>query len=129
MSYSEATFTTNFLKWLAREKVDGTAVFELKLAKGKSLPFSAIKDHQLRNLKLAQKMLVYKIPDAGYDQKPFDCFQICKAEAFIVVIFYKKGQREFIVIPIDTWIHEMRASARKSLTKERAEEIGLICKL
>jgi len=129
MSYSEATFTTKFLKWLVNEKIDGTAVFELKLAKGKSLSFSTVKDHQLRNLQLAQERLVYKIPDTGYDQKPFDCFQLHKAEAFIVIMFYKRGQKEFIIIPIRAFIREMRNSTRKSLTEERAKILGIICKL
>jgi hypothetical protein len=123
----EKDFQTKFNKWLMHNwSVGGVSgAFELKLEKGKSLPFSAVKDHQERALSLAKHHgLVYKIPDGNFEQKPFDVFILSQAAAFVVLQFYRHGQKEFIMINIDNWLKEKATSKRKSLTEERAKEIG-----
>jgi hypothetical protein len=66
---------TIFNHWV-KEKFKKTACFELKHCKGKSLPFSDVKDHQVAALVAASdKGLVFKIPDLGV-QNPFDCFSL-----------------------------------------------------
>jgi hypothetical protein len=127
MAYNEAKFQTEFNKWLSRQNWPGTFVCELKVCKTKSMPFNAVKPHQVRNLQLAKQRLIYKIPDAGYDQKPFDCFQISNAEAFVVVLFYQpRKPKEFIMIEVEHFVDEVMKSKRASLTKERACAIGTV---
>jgi len=106
-----------------------TSAFELKfidLRKRKSLPFSEVKDHQIRGLQLAEKALVYKIPDSyAGGKKPFDSFIIKKAKSFVVTMFYSpRKPKEFILIPVKRFIDFRDNSKRKSLTEEIAKQIG-----
>lgn len=105
----------------------GNVAFELKITKLGYLNFDRVKPHQIRNLRLAKKRLIWKIPDDSRGEKPFDCFQLRNAEAYIVIMYYKRGQKEFVVIEVDTFVNEKETSTRKSLTEERAKEIGIIC--
>ena len=112
-----------------------TAVYELKLCKSRALPFNAVKVHQvegLLNAKLGN--LFHKISDspifAGAKSrftkpKPFDCFSLYHAGAYIVILYYKPRQpKEFILIDIEAYIQEAERSTRKRLTEERAREIA-----
>ena len=122
----EKDFQIMFGKWL-QHRWSWTGVFELKLARGKSLAFSAVQEHQERALLMVSfSGIYYKIPDDTYSQKPFDCFYIKNAEAYVVVMFYHRGQKEFIMIKIQDWMKEKENSDRKSLTEERAKEIGQV---
>ena len=123
---SEASFQTAFTRW-AKYNLPCSTACELKLEKGNSLPFSAVKEHQIRNLLIVKHGgFGYKIPDVGYGQKPFDFFTL-KGDAYIVIMFYKKGQKEFVMIDVETFVTESERSERRSLTEERAKEIGTLC--
>lgn len=125
----EADFQTKFNKWL-KHKHQKTGAFELKLTKEKSLPFSAVAPHQKAALHMAHRgKLIYKIPDESYSQKPFDCFMMEEVDAYVVVMFYKRGQKKFYMIPIVNWITEEFSSTRKSITEEDAQRIGRVCEL
>lgn len=145
---TEAQFQTKFNRWLRNHKDPGlkmnfttgefscgnmfltSLALELKLTKTKSLPFSALKEHQRHALLTASNgRLIYKIPDDSVGQKPFDCFCITNASSWVVIMFYTRGCKTFYMIPIDVWVKEEKTSKRKSLTEERANEIGLRCKL
>lgn len=123
---TERDFTTKFNKWL-KYHWKSSAVFELKICKGKSIPFNAVQTHQLANLRIAKRgILPYKIDDGSIGQKPFDIVCVNKVPSYVVIFFYqKRGDDEFVVIDVDHYIDEMETSERKSLTKERAEEIGV----
>jgi penicillin-binding protein-related factor A (putative recombinase) len=126
----EANFQTLFSRW-AKYNIDKSMAFELKLEKGKSLPFSAVMEHQLIALKLAKHgKLIHKIADgiAG-GQKPFDCFTLAGVPAYVVIMFYRRAQKEFYMIDVDVFINEKETSDRKSLTDQRAKEIGITCLL
>lgn len=125
----EKDFQTEFNKWL-KYKHYKTGAFELKLTKEKSLPFDAVAPHQKTALYHAKHgNLVYKIPDESYSQKPFDCFMLVMVPAFVVVMFYVRGQKKFYMIPIDNWCDEEYKSKRKSITEEDAMRIGTVCEL
>lgn len=125
MSFQEKDFQTLFNRW-ARHCFKKTAVFELKITKGNSVPFSDLKEHQENALYCAKNgNIIYKIPDDSIAQKPFDAFSMNKVPAFVVLMFHAK-QSEFIMVDIDVWIKEKETSERKSLTEERAKEIGAI---
>lgn len=124
----EAEFQKRFTKWKRHFMRDGSFAFELKITETGTLPFSRLEEHQeiwLLNAKHSQ--ICYKIPDVGYDSKPFDQFCLGGAKAFVVIMFnYSSGQKEFIMIDIDDFIKEKETSDRKSLTYDRAKEIGTI---
>lgn len=110
-----------FNHWL-KSKWKKTAAFELKFAKGNSLPFSVVVPHQVAALNAARNStLVFKIPDAGY-QNPFDGFCLSKTDAFVVIRY----PDFFCMIDINDWVNEARGADRKSLTATRAKEISTI---
>lgn len=123
--YKEKNFQTDFNKWL-KNIFKTTGAYELKVADGISLGFSAVEEHQEMNLYSCKHgNFVFKIPDLG-NQNPFDCFMLANTPAFLVVMFHAKqpGQKEFFMIDIDDWIAERKKDERKSLTEARAREIG-----
>ena len=115
----EADWTTKvFRHWL--EKNGKTGVYEVKYAKGDSLPFSAVLPHQIENLlAVRHKTFVYKVIDMG-EKNPFDIFCLTEQPSFIV-IRYPKG---FVLISIDTFVLESQRSKRCSLTFARACDIA-----
>lgn len=117
----EKNYQTIFNKWLANV-YKKTGAFELKHCKGSSLPFSAVASHQVLALKhAANDGIVYKIPDAGY-QNPFDCFSLFRVPAYVVI----KYSESFELITINDFLLERDTSNRKSLTYERAKAIATI---
>jgi len=123
----EATFQTQFNHWLARQNFPFSAVFELKITKSKSLPFTTVQPHQIRALVLAKHgRLIYKIPDIGLSQKPFDSFHLHQVKAFVVVLFYRSRQyNKFYLIDIDDFCNLKDSCGRKSLTEAMAEAHGI----
>lgn len=121
----EKDFQTRFMKWV-RNNEYGTAAYELKITKTKSLAFNALREHQkIALLQTKHRKLAYKIADDSIGAKPFDCFVLEQIPAYVVVMFYKRGQKEFFMIDIDKWVWEEENSDRKSLTVKKAREIGI----
>jgi hypothetical protein len=125
--YLESDFQLAFHRW-ASHHVSVSSVFELKISKTDSLPFSRLERHQKAAL-LSSKhdSLFYKISDADLmARKPFDCFIVRKVPAFVVIMFRCEdwGQKEFFLIDVDTWEKEEEGE-RRSLTEGRAREIGI----
>jgi len=119
--FRKKIFKLNFLNG-SNINFHKTAVFELKLARGNSLPFSAVQEHQINALLNAKHAhIIHKIPDVGY-QNPFDCFMIKGSEAYVGVMYNR--EKEFFLIDVDVFLKEKEESERKSLTKERAAAIG-----
>lgn len=117
---TESDFQSRFTKW-AKHNLHESCACELKICKGTSLPFNRLEEHQEIALKMVQeKVLMYKIPDVGYDQKPFDFFAL-SGKAYVVILFYqKRGDNEFYMIDILRWIDYRDSSKKKSLTKGEA---------
>ena len=130
----EKNFQSIFKNWLGANMPEVTSVYELKLEKGKSIAFSRVYDHQVIGLRMAKYGgLYHKIPDSPVSYggarfnkpKPFDCFVLRNAEAYIVILFYEpRKDKEVFFIDVDAWIVERDSSTRKSLTKDRAREIS-----
>jgi hypothetical protein len=118
-SRKEADWTTKvFRHWL--EKNSKTGVYEVKYAKGDSLPFSAVLPHQIENLlAVRHKTFVYKVVDMG-EKNPFDIFCLTEQPAYVVVK-YSKG---FVLISVDAFVLESQKSKRRSLTFARACDIA-----
>jgi len=124
---TEADRTTLFLKY-AKARINHSFAFEAKICKEKSLPFDVVKDHQeIALFRVKHGYFNYKIPDAGYDQKPFDGFQMVMQPAYVVIFWYQiRGDKRLTIIDIDMWMEEKRTSERRSITFERAKEIATI---
>ena len=118
----EKNFQTAFNRWL-KYNWDMTAVFELKLCKQKSFPLSALKEHQINALKVAGRKFIYKIPDSAEGQKPCDCIFIAGSPGYLVIMYYRRGQKKFYIIEISQIEKEIK-SGSKSLTEERANSIA-----
>ena len=118
MQKTEAQFTTKFRDWLYFQKKFQPAAFEIKATKSKSIPLSAVKEHQLEALKAVKNgRFYYKIPDDAYAQKPFDCFTL-KGSAYIVLAFVEARKlTEFYVIDINEYITMCTQIKRKSWNK------------
>ena len=126
MAYLEKNFTTDFNKWL-KYRAKFTGAFELKCTNKQSIPFSAVEEHQEDALYAAKHgTVVYKIPDTNITPNPFDTFVLANAPAFVVIMFGAKSDH-FYLIDIDVWQEEKKKSSRKSLTEERAMQIGFYC--
>lgn len=139
----EKDFQREFGHWLESHP-QPTTVFELKICKGISIPFDAVREHQVAALSKARDgHLYHKIQDSpvswGTDSpmrftapKPFDCFVISKAFAYIVIWPYIKGQRkgvrEMIWVEVEKWVQLMESATKKSIRiaelKEHAEVIN-----
>jgi len=134
----EKNFQKMFGTWI-KENEQATTAFELKICKLKSLSFDSVKEHQVEALVEAKHGYLYhKISDSpifpGHKTrftkpKPFDCLVISESKAYVVIWYYHPRQpKEMIWIDINDWLKEVKASDRKSLTEERAKEIGKVIK-
>lgn len=131
MKKREAEFQTKFNRWV-RRVWRRTSAFELKVTTRDSISFSSVKFHQVDALLAAKNgVFVYKIPDTVIGSLPFDSFCLAGVQSFIVLLFNadKPGQTEFFLIDADIWDMEDKNSKRRSLTEERAGEIGQKCTL
>lgn len=120
----EADFTRVFQKWAkASNAILTPTAFELKQTTTESIPFSAVKDHQLAALEAvaSNQGFIYKISDGSAGFKPFDLFYMRQCMAFVVI----KYPREFFLINVFSFKEEKKSSKRRSLTRERAREISV----
>ena len=106
-----------------------TGCFELKLSKGISIRFDAVRPHQMKALKDVNsgKGLYHKINDPIFagsktrfaSRKPFDCFLLREVLSYIVVCFYIPYKpKEFIYIKPKMWEKLEEESDKKSIRKE-----------
>lgn len=129
----ERDFQTQFKK---HNRING--VFELKLCKGKSMPFSAVPEHQIKalcDISIGDG-LYHKISDSPIfsgnktrftKPKPFDCFLLRNINAYLVVMFYVPRRRKMVYyIKITEYIDMVDMAGRKSMTEEMAEERAAI---
>lgn len=123
----ESDMQSRFSKWIRESKFQKSAAFELKLVKaGHALPYSAFQPQQLPSLLQAKHSCVYrKISDADRGIKPYDCSQICNADAWVVIGWYRPRKPIKVYwIDIDTFMSIKDSSKRKSLTEEQALAIS-----
>lgn len=96
----------------AREHIPYSCAIEVKLARGSSLSFSALAEHQEHALLLASNDgMAWKIPDCGF-QNPFDAFTFKNTAAYVVVIFPPTAY----FVPIEAWCAAQEKTTRKSCT-------------
>lgn len=104
-----------------------TGLYELKLARGNSLPWSSVEGHQITALyKAKHETLVHKISDSALGYKPADTVIYTKSNSYVVVAFFDKKHTPdcCYIIDIDRFIETQKTSRRKSLTGEVARMVG-----
>jgi hypothetical protein len=114
MKKREAAMQTVFKHWLQAKWNNGSAAFELKRTLTDRFYIADLQEHQVVALRQAYKGTLYhKIADDSIGIKPFDCFILQGALAFVVIGF---GARltEFFVIPI--WVWDEKTVGKKSVT-------------
>jgi penicillin-binding protein-related factor A (putative recombinase) len=127
MQRRESTFATEFSKWQKYNwPADKPAYWEFKVSRTKSLPFSEVSDKQKTNLQL--KRLYHKFSDYDRMGTPFDAVSFA-GKGYVVIQFWRPRNKEFFIIPVDKWVQEVdnSQSNKKSITEERAREIGQTC--
>jgi len=129
----ESNIQTEFGK---RNKHHG--IFELKLCKQASLPFSALAEHQEEALLAISSLegFYYKISDFPMFSenkmrfnrpKPFDSFFLICQPAYVVICFYvPRKKKRLYYIRIQDWIEAREKVGRKSLTEKAAAEYAEI---
>lgn len=127
MKRRESEFSTKFLKWVYhRWPDDMPAYWEMKVSRTTSLPFNAVSDKQNANLQV--RKFSHKFSDFDRMGTPFDAVTFC-GKGYVVIQYYRPRNKEFFIIPIDTFLSERELSLtmtnpRKSLTEDRARELS-----
>lgn len=129
MKRLEAEFTTRFRKWLLHRWPNGTGHFEVKVARTDALSFSEVSLKQETNLRIAKKKFVHKFSDFDRMGTPFDLVYTEGGGSYIVINYYNVDKDVFYIIEIGEWLEEKIQSKRRSLTFNRAREIGITYKL
>jgi len=135
MSFTEKNFQTLFTKWAKENPPDDTEVYELKVSKGISIPFDAVKEHQEKALLQAvNKGLYHKISDSPIytgmktrftKPKPFDALHLRASMAYIVILFYKpRKKKEMIFISIHEWLELKKNAVKKSVREKELKEVA-----
>ena len=135
MPYLEKNFQRDFNKW-CKYHIKKSSAFELKITKGNSLPFKAVKEHQRHALLVAKhKKLIWKIPDAGF-QNPFDSFMLTHVCSYVVIMFNTgkdkfgySNRTKFVMIDIDDFLEAEKKYKKKSINYAQAITIGTHCVL
>lgn len=111
------------------EKEDRLPVgcWEVKRTVGRTLLFSEFANHQIESLmKAKHQRLHIKIRDVGRHKKNFDGMTFEKSPAWCICCYPEDVKHGFVAysIDIDVWYNERRTCGKKSLSKERAKELG-----
>lgn len=132
----EAQFQTMWHHHLDSHKPMYPEVYELKICKKDTFPFSAVKQHQIDGLINAQEGMFHKISDSlpvfggnahmrFTTKKPFDCLWI-KATGYVCILFYVPRKPKVVFqIKIDTFIKIMSNYPKKSIRVDHLNDMAL----
>ncbi len=124
---NEREAQSRFTKYIRETCFAKTCAWELKLTKGNlGLAFSSFQPQQLPSLLKAKHGCVYKkLSDADPTLKPFDAFQICNADAYVVACWYREriGITAYW-IDIDVFMEMIKVSVRKSIKEVEAAKFA-----
>jgi len=124
-----------FGKFIEKNPPKESEACELKITSSISIPFDAVKDHQVKALlevestglyhRITDQPWIEDRPHAFTKPKPFDCFFMRNNKAFVVVWFYKARQKKkFIKIRINDFLKLKATCGRKSFTEPMVLEIA-----
>jgi len=115
----EKNFQIRFKHYLEKTNPTTSTAYELKVERGNRFSIKTWitkQPHQLRGLLLASQpneICYHKISDASYEQKPFDCFVMANAEAYLVIYYEKEKSTVMIEAKI---IHDLLTLEVSSVT-------------
>lgn len=108
------------------KEYNNNIVWEAKFTRTSRIAYRALANHQEESLVKAQRAYAIKLADVGLALKPFDGGMFYKASGFFIAIYFTYRKTIVVEIPIDNFLHEKYSSKEKSLTKQRALEIGKV---
>ena len=131
-NFHETDLQIIFKHWaLGNETKNGcqfTGGFELKISKGKTLPFSKFQPQQLPALKRTKHATLYhKMSDVDPNIKPYDCIVLYKEAAYAVIMFNKdtqEGQHKFYLIGIDE-VYKLKTAGKRSISETDCLDKGI----
>lgn len=134
---NEKDMTTLFGGYIKKNPPKESEAYELKFTSGKSLSFKEVKIHQIKALLEVEKGgLYHRITDQPWIKdrphsytlkKPFDCFCMNNAKAYVVIWFYKpRKSKRFLKMRIKDFLMQYELSTRKSLTEKKALTISTV---
>jgi len=132
-NFKEKDFQMMFKRWVtgvqyASNNCGFTGAFELKVSKGKTVPFSKFQPQQLPSLKrVKHDMFYYKLSDVDPGLKGFDCFVLHKELAYVVIMFNKdteEGQHKFYLIGIDE-VYKLKTDGKRSISETDCLDKGI----
>ena len=128
-NFKEKDFQGLVTKWM-KKNAFGSFPYELKISKGKTLPFSRFEEQQIPALQKANRGIFhFKLTDASLGLKPFDGFVFKKSKAYVGIMFEVDRQQEICYfIPIKKII-KLRESGAKSIKLDFSKEHGKEIKL
>lgn len=125
-NYTEAEFQADMRKWIPLN-IKETLCIEYKVSDTGTIGFDRLEPHQLSGLLNASEGTLYFKPmDDTSQRKPFDAFHIVKSLAYVAVMFNCKvwGNKTFYLITPQAWEKEQFEGANRTLSEERANQIG-----
>jgi hypothetical protein len=126
MAFNETNFQSLFTKWAKKNAVE-TAVYELKITKTNTLPFSKFEPHQLPALDKAKfGIQTHKISDMSLGYKPFDFCVWTHCPAYVAIMFYKPRQKKICYLLDIHTVYKLKDTENKrSITLTDAIELGI----
>jgi len=123
---TEKSYYTDLTKYYLEEslKLQRSITWEAKFTRTNYLNFNCLPAHQEEFLLESERAYGYKIPDTGIAKKPFDGLVVFNAHSVFIAIYFLPRHTEIYEMPIRTFLQEKYKSGKKSLTKERAAEVG-----
>lgn len=113
----EKKITPSILKIMRDDPRFASCLVEIKVSKGKTLPSTALKEHQRHALTVATESSMYfKVPDMGY-QNPADSFILKKAQSYLVIYF----DTPFL----ETWVLKIQDVPLGSISLDYARGVGV----
>lgn len=106
------------------KKIQRSISWEAKFTRSNRINFDALMPHQEEKLFRSTRVYGEKIADAGIMRKPFDGWVLFNAESYFIAIYFLPRETEIYEISIRNFVDEKYQSSEKSLTKQRASEIG-----
>ncbi|NKQ39523.1 MAG: hypothetical protein HF967_08695 [Methanosarcinales archaeon] len=103
-----------------------TAVYELKITKTNTLPFSKFEPHQLPALNKAKYgTLTHKISDMSLGYKPFDFCVWSGCLAYVAIMFYKPRQSKCCyLLDIQTVYKLKEMPGKRSISLKDCVKLG-----
>lgn len=125
MKKHEQKFCTALIKWL-KYNIEHTCAIEAKISLDNK-PFnfkSGFKPHQLQTLiNIKRGSFGFKPSDASMTQQPYDIIYTYEAEAYVAIMWIRKGNKQFYLIDPEEFVDRIK-EGHKSMHEGEAHMIA-----